>query len=134
MAGLLVLAALHAVLALRTGCATYWLPVVIGWTGVLLVHRDRGLLRRRSSLASRIAGALLCLAGLGAAALWSGDYRAPLRFTALFAGGGTLLYLYGGSQLRSFGREGLMLALPLFTPVPRAIVAIAAPQRLTIAF
>jgi exosortase/archaeosortase family protein len=122
----------HAALAVRTGCSPYYVAAIIAWTGAVLSYGDRAAPSAKASLTSQIAGAALCAAGLVGAAYWSRDYYAALRFTALFAGGGFLIFRNGARSLRA--RELILLSLPMLTPVPQAIVAIFAPQKLTLLF
>jgi exosortase/archaeosortase family protein len=129
---LALLGLVHAALAVRTGCSPYYVAAIIAWTGAILSYGDRAAPCEKASLASKIAGAALCSAGLLGAAYWSRDYYAALRFTALFAGGGFLIFRNGARSLRA--REVILLSLPLLTPVPQAIVAIFAPQKLTLLF
>jgi cyanoexosortase A len=130
---LLLVAAVHAALAFRTGALSYEGPVAIGWTGALLVCSDR-LLISRPSLVGRACGLALAAAAMALAIYWSADYRAVLRFTPLALGAGFLLAQHGFSFLRRSGQELLLLALPIVTPPPIALRPFFEPQSATLRF
>ena len=126
-----LVAGVHAALALRTGALSYEIPVAIGWTGVLLVYSERAR-NQQPSRASLFLGSLLAAAALGLAALWSGDYRAPLRLTPLLLGVGFLLARHGTAFLRGSARELLLLSLPVAVPPPSGLRPFLEPQTATI--
>jgi exosortase/archaeosortase family protein len=128
---LVLVAGVHAALAFRTGALSYEIPVAIGWMGVLLVQADRAR-TGQPSRASLFAGLLLAAAGLGFAALWSGDYRSPLRLTPLALGAGFLLARHGFAFLRQSARELLLLALPIAVPPPIPLRPFLEPQTATL--
>lgn len=130
---LLVLAAVHAALAVRTGGLSYEIPVFIAWLGVLLVQHERrvGL---RANGAERLAGAVCVALGLGVAAVFSAHYRAPLRVTAVFAGGGYLLARHGLRGIARSGRELWLLFIPVIVPPAAAVQPYLEPQFLSLRF
>ena len=131
MLPLVLVAGVHAALAFRTGALSYEIPVAIGWMGVLLVYSERAR-KGRPSRASAFVGLSLAAAALGLAALWSGDYRAPLRLTPLALGAGFILARHGAAFLRGSTRELLLLTLPIVVPPPAGLRPFLEPQTATI--
>jgi exosortase/archaeosortase family protein len=108
--------------------------LAVGWAGALWLALV--LQRRPLAAAPRVqlvAGAALWLAACAAVVLGRAAYALPFRFLPVLAGAGLAVMASGLRDLPHRGRELLLLALPLASPLPSALRAPVMPTRLTAA-
>jgi exosortase/archaeosortase family protein len=114
-------------LAVRAGPVTFYGPLALAWSAMLLVTSERRESPILANPPAWIPGALLLLAPF--AWLARPEYGPLDRTAALVSGAGLLLLAGGVRDLPRRGRELLLLSLPLISPFPGQIAHAVAPLR-----